>query len=56
MADGVLGSSAAWGRLAQQLVAGGVEQQPRMLKGGQLRDYQMHVSTLLYDILLFHHG
>jgi hypothetical protein len=54
MADGVLGSSAAWGRLAAQLVAGEVEQQPRMLKGGQLRDYQMHVSTVYTAVSSWH--
>ncbi|KAF6263561.1 SNF2 family N-terminal domain-containing protein [Scenedesmus sp. NREL 46B-D3] len=37
---GVLDSSAAWAKLAAQLPAD-IQQQPSMVKGGQLREYQM---------------
>ncbi len=40
---GVVAASDAWSALASHLVAD-VRQQPSMLAGGQLRDYQMHVS------------
>jgi hypothetical protein len=42
-AGGVLDSSAAWIKLAAQLPAD-IQQQPSMVKGGQLREYQMQVS------------
>jgi hypothetical protein len=41
-AGGVLDSSAAWIKLAAQLPAD-IQQQPSMVKGGQLREYQMQV-------------
>lgn len=40
---GILGSSGAWANLAAQLHAD-IQQQPAMLKGGQLREYQMQVG------------
>lgn len=36
-------STKAWGQLATQLVAD-IDQQPAMLTGGELRDYQMQAS------------
>ncbi len=41
---GLAASASAWSKLASMLVAD-VREQPRMLRGGQLRDYQMHVSA-----------
>lgn len=38
------GAAGAWGRLAERLVAD-VQQQPALLEGGELRDYQMQVSV-----------
>jgi hypothetical protein len=47
-ADGgsVLDSSNAWVKLAAQLPAD-IPQQPSMVKGGQLREYQMQVRLLV---------
>ena len=45
MADDVLGSTASWSKLAEQIHAD-VKEQPKMLTGGELRDYQMQASRL----------
>jgi hypothetical protein len=45
-AAGVLDSSNAWVKLAAQLPAD-IPQQPSMVKGGQLREYQMQVRRML---------
>lgn len=43
-AGGVLDSSSAWSRLAAQLPAH-IATQPKMLTGGELREYQMQVGS-----------
>lgn len=43
-ADSLVQSSCGWSRLAAALSAD-IQEQPEMIKGGELRDYQMQVCT-----------
>ena len=45
-----------WATLAERVLARGIEEQPAMLKAGQLREYQMHVSAHYLPFTLSRRG